>query len=379
MISVLFIGAVDHPLSANLAEKLNRNGNLKIDAIYPLTRKTANLRFEQKYNKVYRYNLFYNKLNIPNINTAVNIFRLIVCLLRIGKYDIIHLQFVRPELYFLVPLIRVRSKRLAVTVWGSDFEERNKHFGLVIKVLKTADKITCSNSIFRDRIISLLKCEDRKVSIISDNLNVLDEIKALRSSNKEDIKRSMNIPPDHLVISCGTNARMMQRHAEIIDEIAKAYSKLNKPVLLLFQMTYGDHPQDYLRQIEDKLAESGLPYRILVEFFAEKEAATIRIISDILIQVQDHDQLSAAMLETLYAGNLLITGSWLPYSILDDNGIFYFKANKLDDLSDIVLNCVNSYVILERRTSDNPGIVEEITGHAAIVKTYEDFYSQLCL
>jgi hypothetical protein len=57
--------------------------------------------------------------------------------------------------------------------------------------------------------------------------------------------------------------------------------------------------------------------------------------------MQVSDQLSATMLEFLYAGVVVLAGEWLPYDDLKDNGIFliWYSYHDLSDfLQDVAVN-----------------------------------------
>jgi spore maturation protein CgeB len=56
--------------------------------------------------------------------------------------------------------------------------------------------------------------------------------------------------------------------------------------------------------------------------------------SDILIHVQTTDQLSSKMLQEMYAGSVVIAGSWLPYQQLFDDGIYFVSIDSIDELAD---------------------------------------------
>lgn len=60
------------------------------------------------------------------------------------------------------------------------------------------------------------------------------------------------------------------------------------------------------------------------------------------------DQLSGAMLETLCANNIVITGTWLDYNILKDLGVVFYEVKKTSDLSKL-LNTLNFKIVLKNR------------------------------
>ncbi len=50
-----------------------------------------------------------------------------------------------------------------------------------------------------------------------------------------------------------------------------------------------------------------------------------------MIQLQATDSFSSSMRETLYAGNIVITGDWLPYGTLDEKGVFMLKVSSVEE------------------------------------------------
>lgn len=71
-----------------------------------------------------------------------------------------------------------------------------------------------------------------------------------------------------------------------------------------------------------------------------KEMAMYALVSDIMIHVQRTDQLSSTMLEEMYAGSVVIAGSWLPYQHLREKGIYFLEVNTVSDVTPLLENVV---------------------------------------
>jgi hypothetical protein len=95
-------------------------------------------------------------------------------------------------------------------------------------------------------------------------------------------------------------------------------------------MTYGK--KENISEIKNSLQESGFNFNILEKWLTNNELAEIRVFTDILLQLQITDQFSGAMQESLYAGNILITGSWLPYGFLKKEGVYFETISKFEEL-----------------------------------------------
>lgn len=373
--NVLFVGSTSGIFSANLAFKMNQLEEISVDAVFPSNRINENQNNLDKYAQIYSYK-FSNSSKIPKTNGLLNILRLITRLLKIKKYDIIHLQSIDPSMLYLMPIIKLKSNKIVSTVWGSDLNLcQNKYFFRLI--LKYSDLITCATVDFKKQLELILKDSNKKVLILPFSEQIIDELDNLKGITKQQAKMNFGIAPEKIVIGCGTNLRKAQHHLEIIDEIAKIKDKFSKSILVLIQLTYGVSDDQYLNKIKKKLDLCEIDYLVLSKSLTDKEVATLRIATDLLVQVQDHDQLSSAMLETLYANNLVVTGSWLPYSVLDDEGAYYFKVDRLSDLRDILLDCVNNYDQLVKKTKNNPKIISKVTNHAIVAQKWLDTYKYL--
>ena len=81
------------------------------------------------------------------------------------------------------------------------------------------------------------------------------------------------------------------------------------------------------------------------------------------------------MLETLYADNMVITGSWLPYDDLYDMGIKMVKVDSAsmtgDALAEVVCNPV-----LKEKTDGNRSIISQYSSWTSNLKNWIELYIQ---
>lgn len=373
--NILFVGATTSTFSANMAWKLNQYEEITIDAIFSSNRINEKQNYLDKYAHIFFYK-FYNSIKIPKINGFLNTLMLIIRLLTLKKYDIIHLQLIAPSMLYLMPFLKYKSNKIVSTVWGSDLD-LCQNISYFKSVLNYSDLITCETENFKKRLEIVLNNPKKKIRTLPFSQQIVDELDSLKGIRKQQAKINLGIPPGKIVIVCGTNLRKMQHHIEIVDEINLVKEKFNKPVIVLIQMTYGFVDLEYLNCIEKKLTSIGLDYIILSKSLTDKEVAMLRMASDILVQIQDHDQLSSAMMETLYAKNIIVTGSWLPYTVLDTEGVCYFKVDNISELGEILLKCVNNYEQLCLNTNKNQKIIGDIIHHNTFVKKWMNTYKAI--
>ena len=69
----------------------------------------------------------------------------------------------------------------------------------------------------------------------------------------------------------------------------------------------------------------------------------LRKTTDIFILAQTTDALSNSMLESLYAGAIVINASWLRYSSLKNEGVYYLTFDSFDRMNRVLVNILNNY------------------------------------
>lgn len=129
---------------------------------------------------------------------------------------------------------------------------------------------------------------------------------------------------------------------DMLDAINKLPQDVKEEIVCVVPMTYPTGMETYIGKVRNKLDGIGIEYLILTDFMDFQSMAEYALISDIMIHVQTTDQLSSAMLEEMYAGSVVIAGSWLPYKSLHSEGIYFLDIDKIADLTaalaDVVIN-----------------------------------------
>lgn len=267
-----------------------------------------------------------------------------IILEQLPVYDVMQLLWIEQEWTCFYELIRAKARRLNLNVGGSDFyragtEEREYKR----KLIACADRIsaetigTCQE--FEEYYRESIK---RKVGLLPFGIEVLGYIDEAENNNKNVIKENLHIPIDKLVVTCGHNANMAHQHMKIIDALDKLPGDIKEQIVCIFPMTYPQRREQYISDVDNRLKKTELDYLILTEFMDFQGMAEYAVISDIMLHVQITDQLSSTMLEEMYAGSIVVAGSWLPYQSLHEMGIFFFDVDVISDitrsLEEIVVN-----------------------------------------
>ncbi|RAM60363.1 hypothetical protein DS67_06200 [Mesotoga sp. SC_4PWA21] len=141
-------------------------------------------------------------------------------------------------------------------------------------------------------------------------------------------------------------------------------------------MTYGGR-SEYKNRIAKLLNESGLNHLLFSNFMRDEEVALLRVASEIMIQVQKTDSLSSSMRESLFAGNIVITGDWLPYDTLDEKGVFMLKVSSVDEVGEKLVYALNNLDSLKEKCKKNPEIIWELSTWEKNIQSWIDMYEEL--
>jgi hypothetical protein len=136
-------------------------------------------------------------------------------------------------------------------------------------------------------------------------------------------------------------------------------------------LTYGGNVH-YKDKIVRKLNSMDYQFTVLTSFLNDRQVAMLRKASDYFINLQITDQLSGSMLEHLYAGSTVLTGSWLPYNILDGLGIRLLKVNDVPQAAKVIKDH-----LLNGKTDDsemNGKLIYDFSYWGNCIKSWNDLY-----
>ena len=277
----------------------------------------------------------------------------------IPVYDAMHLLWIENIWVYFAELIRNKTKRLNLNVGGSDFyraEHEDREYKR--KLITIADKVIAQSAGTVQNFASYYgKDVQGKMELLPYGIEVLDYINLSVKQDMNGFKRKYHIPTERIVVICGHNASEAHQHMEIIDALKKLSEKIKRKMICVFPMTYPKGREEYIDKIKAKLGETGLEYVILTDFMDYKGMAECALISDIMIHVQTTDQLSSTMLEEMYAGSLVIAGSWLPYGSLHKMGIYFIDVDTIPDVTTVLEDAVINIDAYKEKCKGNTELI----------------------
>ncbi|TRX20897.1 hypothetical protein FNW25_14005 [Flavobacterium franklandianum] len=257
---------------------------------------------------------------------------------------------------FLVP----KNKKIVCSFWGSDLLRTNDilNFYFVKKALNKATTITCQSLELREIILSKFGRDlfDKiQIAMFPIEEKIYTQMD-LNYENKKKIavfKEKFRYAPDKINILIGHSGSTYNNHLNIITALKECRNK--DKFHLIINLNYAiskSTKKKYTKELNKVLPTIGCSYVILEKFFTNEELAVSRLASDIFIHTPVSDALSSTLLELLYASNVVITGSWLPYKTFKKAKLNYHEIDSFAELStktDLVIENFKSEKELSRR------------------------------
>jgi hypothetical protein len=375
---VLLVGNGNHQFITNYALWLNKQGKNKyiIDILSFLPVIKVNKKY---YNEIFNIKLFLitNLIyKIKGIRRYFRFFQYKKVLKTLGNYDIIHFHFINIDSYFLVDRFKQYTKsRIILSIWGSDMYRirSNNEYGFK-NACKKADSITFTNQQSLKYFKLKYNWQKKNLKLCRFGLAPLEYLNVLKIT-REKCKELLNWNPDKLALTIGYNLAIAQQHLEILNLLDNKTIKILKDkIQLVLPMTYGGTTK-YKNELLTKLNQ--LPYDFIIydSFLKDEKVALIRKASDIMIQLQKTDQFSGSMQEHLFARNVVITGSWLPYETMKEHGAHFIEIDKIEDLVKVLQEVIINFKKHEKSTVNNPKAILGLCSWEKNIKIWAELYN----
>jgi hypothetical protein len=280
-------------------------------------------------------------------------------------YDLYHLHFMDHALSSTLPGIPPGAP-VVLSIWGSDLMDMAGPdlYAEQLAICERADIITLRSYAMRE--IFLAKYGRRflpKIRLAKFGIRNLPMIDALsRPEARNAFCARHQIDPRKAVVCLGHSGARRDRHELLLQTLSPHAATLNREATLVMPMTY-NLVRGYVDQVREAVRRSGLDVRILTDYMTPEEVAALRLASDVMVALPEQDALSGAMCETIYAGNWVITGAWLPYMELWDQGVKLCRIGEFAELPEALLGA------LARRDS----LRSELEGNQAKVRPLVDY------
>lgn len=293
------------------------------------------------------------------------------------NYDIIDIHYYNVMFDDIISELKKRKKIIKITIWGSDFyRASNARREVQRKFYRNVDIIQLASQQMLDDFLMVYPELTNKTGIAHFGIMQFDIIdKIIENRNAETCKIDIGIPPDKIILACGTNGHDAQQHHLILRSIDQLPDSIKEKLFLLLPMTYGGDKK-YFVEVKEKLVSLGVPYKLFISPLSVVEICKLRVISDIAITIQKTDAFSAAVQEHIYAGGILISGEWLPYKKLKENGIFYIET-ALATLTETIGESIMNINKLKLHCDSNRVKMGLLSSWDAAITSWKEIYNKI--
>ena len=278
------------------------------------------------------------------------------------------LQAATPWLSFIFSFLKKKTSNLSIALWGSDFY-RYKRRKVLKKMFTIADNILICHPQMIEDFSKEFNQFHKKTNLCYFGIEPIESIKKIlneKADKQESLKR-LGFNDSLLNIVIGHNGSIHNKHLEVLESLAN-FPKL-KDVRIILPMTYGANPE-YLKAVDHKCSSMSLNYKILTVFMSDEDVAHLRIITDVMINVQTTDAFSGSMREVLYSGGVVINGSWLPYQFIKNQGVYYEEVDKVKEIGakvDLIIQNFNSF---SKKAENNSEKIYELSSWSKTIKAW---------
>lgn len=334
----IFFCSVRHKLLDELLERIGSEGVIvrKVDCTY------------SRIGRVLRF------LTILSMSAKI---------LRVGIFSksrsVLVFHYLSAQVLLSLPILVFIGKPIVLHFWGTDYAKfsRLRSVWLMRSILNRVSIVTFANQSSLDDFCKRYpKVNVKKLTFGLESLDYIDQL-SLKDSER---------PSRKPVVVCGTNASPNQQTLEVIDALDAWVGK--KECYFIFPLAYGD--DEYRDMVKKRLNQSMLNYETSEEFLTGRKLAEFRCGASVLVQVQKFDFLSGSMLEHIYAGTKVVTGSWLPYDQLRRSGIEWFEVGSIDQVPSAIAKAILSDINVPL----NKQIVSSIARWDVVIKNWANVY-----
>jgi glycosyltransferase involved in cell wall biosynthesis len=295
------------------------------------------------------------------------------------EFDVLHLHFMWPTLAEFVRLIP-DTKKLVVTIWGSDLlrVKGAENHRLQQQISRRASIITVRSSEMKEVLLSRFGRElERKVRIVKFGSPVITLIQnSDLASLRRDFRADSEVGDDQLIVCVGHNGFRQNQHIEVLTALGALNDQVKARLVFLVPMTYGND-SGYAEECEALAREKQLNLRVLRKFMPHGEVVRLRAASDIMIHVPTTDALSGAMCETIFCGNIVITGTWLRHGELRHRNIYHHEVDSIARLPDVLAAVAHRIEEEKTHVAASADRIRELVDWDVVISQWIAVYDEL--
>jgi len=292
-------------------------------------------------------------------------------------YDLYHWHYFAPDRLSLLKQLR-RNAKVVISLWGSDLYRTAgiREYAKQFEACSRATVFTVATPEMQATFLAKFGHQwSEKVRLLSYGAHNLENIEAARPKS-ESVLKELGIPANKILVSVGNSAVPGNQHLAALEAIKKLNPELLQSLAIVVPMTYSA-PPGYTEKVREAASEIGTTVSIVDQFLSDEAVSALRCSTAIAIHIPISDQFSASMCEALYAGAVLITGSWLPYSRLRSNKIVFHEIAAVSDLTAKLNQVVSDFPSERSRAAQNAKPIWDLMAWERVTPKWLALYEEV--
>ena len=293
--------------------------------------------------------------------------------------DVLNFHFHEGLCDRLITYLRANDTKLIISIWGSDlYRISDKTKEKRQKVYPQVDLIHVESPGVKKDFLNTYQIDERRVVSCNFGVYLFDNINRLRNDKDSIIEKMLpKEAKDKIIVTCGYNARKGQQHAIMIEQLNSLPEAYKKRLFVVFPLTYTVSYDSFLDEIEDELKDFDIPYYCFREKLPVDDLAKLRILSDVVINIQISDASSSSLVEYFYAGNIMLLGDWLPYEFLKEEYDIHYIPIKISNISEKVRYVVDNYMNEIEEANNNIEKTYRLSGWPSVSQRFRDIFHEV--
>lgn len=334
---------------------------------------------ENKIDVIERKRTFPLIKNIPLLRVIEDVWQIKAYIKKSGQTDIAHIHYASRLNAFLIPFLKHRGCKTLITYWGSDLLRKGKRYVKSLKrflaytdiiTFNTKESVKIFNKIFHNKFAEKVY----NVKFGSTLFELIDENKI--SESPQEAGKNIQLPQNKMIIVCGHTRSKEHRQLEVLKQINRMDTEILKNLCIVFPMTYGQSDEVYEKELADYSKHVPCKVRFYREYMSEEDIARLRRSADIFIHAQTSDAFSATLQEFLYAGAVVLNGSWLKYPDLMEAGVKYFEFDGLEQLPDKLQALISGFGEIKDTMRSNRDKIRRLASWEVVAGQWIKLYQQ---
>ena len=255
-------------------------------------------------------------------------------------YDVCQIHYLVFVYAYVASDLKMISKKLVLTPWGSDvLRAPKKMLKDLKKLVQFSDVVTAlRGSRFEQDVIRILDVPQNKLYDLTFGVKSIDAILEHQTVTTQEAKKAMGMEGAYTIV-IGYNANLGHNHLKVIDKLATIKEQLPHNYLLVLPLTYGGN-LEYKAQIRSTLESHQFHYLILEKYMSNVDIVNLRMATDLFIHAQNSDANAGTIAEYLLCQKKIINPTWITYPHHEIYGSPFYSFSSFDELPNVVLSAI---------------------------------------